>query len=448
MRKRTIIGNAMVLTMDSEFRFFENGAVVVEDDKIADVGNQDDIFKKYNQTDHKFINARGKLIMPGLINAHTHIPMTIFRGYADDLALHEWLYDYIFPVESKFATAENVRTGSELAVAEMIRCGTTTFNDMYYFADVIAEVCDKSGMRAFISEAVICFPAPNSPTPKNGLENGEFLMNKWNAHPRITLTAASHSPYSCSGEYIYLAKELADKFNVPFNIHLAETKKEFDDSIKEHGMTPVEYLDDLGVLGENTIAAHGVHLTEKDIETLSNRGVSVVHNPECNMKLASGVAPVSKLLQAGVKIALGTDGVASNNNMDLFEEMNTTAILHKLSEQNPTVMNAQTVVELCTIRGAEVLGVKDQIGSLQKGKKADVIIIDLEQPHALPVYNIYSLIVYSLQGRDVESVMINGEWVMQQRQLTHINEEKVFENTRRIARSIRAQHPGVQPPFE
>ena len=430
-----ILHNAMVLTMDSEYNFYEKGAVVIKGDRIVDVGESERITASYKAIEH--INASGKLIMPGLINTHTHVPMTIFRGYADDLPLHEWLYDYIFPVESEFVTLENVKLGTKLAIAEMLRSGTTTFNDMYYYIDAIAEVVDRTGMRAVLSESVIDFPAPNSPTPEDGLRTAEKLINKWNQHPRITISVSAHAPYSCSAELIKSAKVLADKYSVPFNIHVAETRREFDAALEEFGFTPVGYLDNLGVLSDNVIAAHGVHLTPEDIQILAERGVAVAHNPECNMKLASGVAPIPELLAAGVNIGLGTDGVASNNDLDLFDEMNTAAILHKLNSNDPTVLDARTVVEIATIGGARALGMQNEIGSLEPGKKADMIILDLMQPHAHPLYNIYSLLVYSIKGADVESTIIDGKFVMRDRKLLFMDEDGLYEKIENVARQIR-----------
>ncbi len=430
-----IITNAMILSMDSDFNFWEKGSIVIKGNTIEAIGIIEDVEKQYPHA--QIIDGTGKLVMPGLVNTHTHVPMTIFRGYADDLPLQEWLYDYIFPIESDFVNAENVRLGTKLAMAEMMRSGTTTFNDMYYFVDEIAGVVDATGMRAVLSESVIDFPAPNSPGPEDGLLTSETLIKKWSRHPRITISVSAHSPYSCSAQLIKDAKSLADKYKVPFNIHLAETRKEYDLSMAESGHTPAAYLNSLGVLSNNVIAAHGVHLTAEDIEILAQKGVSVAHNPECNMKLASGVAPIPQLMKAGVRIGLGTDGVASNNNLDLFEEMNTAAILHKLNSSDPTVLDARSVVEMATIGGARVLGMENEIGSLEPGKKADMILLNMMQPHAHPVYNIYSLLVYSMQGSDVETVIIDGNIVMQDKKFTHLDEDGLFAKIEEIAVKIR-----------
>ena len=433
-----IIHDAMILTMNPTYEVFVDGAIAIKNDRILEIGNTADILEKY--TANEIIEGTGKMIMPGLINTHTHVPMTIFRGYADDMHLHEWLYDYIFPVESEFVNSENVSLGTKLAMAEMLRNGTTTFNDMYYHIEDIAKVVDKVGIRAVLSESVIDFPAPNSPTPQDGLKTAEELINRWGSHTRITISVSAHALYSCSPELIQKAKALADKYNVPFNMHVAETRKEFDDIMKEFGLTPVGYLDKLGVLGDNVIAAHGVHLTPEDIKILAERSVSVAHNPECNMKLASGVAPVPELLKAGVKVGLGTDGVASNNDLDLFNEMNTAAILHKLNSNDPTVLDAQTVVEMATIGGARVLGMENEIGSLEPGKKADMILIDMLQPHAHPIYNIYSLLVYSMKAADVESVIVDGKFVMRDRKILNLDEKALFAKIENVALRIREKN--------
>ncbi len=430
-----IIKNAMVLSMDSQSNYWEDATIVIRGNTIESVGKMQDAEEKYPEA--RVIDGAGKLVMPGLVNTHTHVPMTIFRGYADDMPLHEWLYEYIFPIESEFINAENVTLGTRLAMAEMLRSGTTTFNDMYYFVDEIARVVDATGMRAVLSEGLIDFAAPGSPTPEEGLRISEELIRKWGSHPRITISVSAHAPYSCSAKLIQDGKALADKYQVPFNIHLAETRKEFDQSIARTGFTPAGYLESLGVLDKNLIAAHGVHLTPEDIDLLAARGVSVAHNPECNMKLASGVAPVPTLLKKGVKVGFGTDGVASNNNLDLFEEINTAAMLHKLISNDPTVLDAKTVVEMATIGGATVLGLDKEIGSLEPGKRADLIILDMKQPHAHPVYNIYSLLVYSMKGSDVETVVIDGRIVMENRKFTYLDEEGLYARAEEVAAQIR-----------
>jgi 5-methylthioadenosine/S-adenosylhomocysteine deaminase len=429
-----LIVNGLVVTMDGEYRIFENGAIAVKDGEIVALGKTADLKDKFSAT--QVLDATGKLVLPGLINTHTHSPMTIFRGYADDLHLKEWLYDHIFPIESEFVNPENVRTGTRLAIAEMLLSGTTTFNDMYYYVDEMARVVDQVGVRAVLTESLIDFSAPNSPSPEHCLKVSEDLIKKWERHPLITIGVSAHAPYTTSPEVIKKGKELADKYNLPFNIHVAETRGEYDLAQKEYGMTPVQFLESLGVLGPNVIAAHSVHLTPEDIEIYARRGVGVAHNPQCNMKLASGVAPVPAFLKAGVKVGIGTDGVASNNDLDLFDEVRSAAFIHKLNSKNPTVLDAQTALELVTIGGARVLGMENLIGSLETGKRADIIILDMDQPHAHPVYNIYSLIIYSLRGSDVETVMVDGRLMVYKRKLVTLDLDRLYDKVEALARQI------------
>lgn len=429
-----LIINGLVLTMDAEYRILEGGALAVRRGEIVEIGTTAELKDKYEAT--QVIDATGKLVMPGLINTHTHSPMTIFRGYADDLHLKEWLYDHIFPIEAEFVNPENVRTGTRLAIAEMLLSGTTTFNDMYYYVDEMAKVVDQVGVRAVLTESLIDFSVPNSPSPEHALAISEQMISKWNAHPLITIGISAHAPYTTSPEVIRKGKELADKYQLPFNIHIAETRGEFDLIQKEYGMTPVRFLDEAGVLGSNVIAAHSVHLTPEDIEIYAQRGVGVAHNPQCNMKLASGVAPVPEFLKAGVKVGIGTDGVASNNDLDLFDEVRSAAFIHKLNSNNPTVLDAQTALELATIGGARVLGMEHLIGSLETGKRADIIILDLDQPHAHPFYNIYSMIVYSIRGSDVETVLVDGKLMVHNRKLVTLDLDRLYDKVDQLAKRI------------
>ncbi len=430
----SLIVNALVVTMDKEFRVLQNGGIAIKDGAIVAIATSHEIVRKYSAPE--VIDGKKKLVMPGLINTHTHSPMTIFRGYADDLPLKEWLYDHIFPVETEYVSAANVRTGTRLAIAEMLLSGTTTFNDMYYYVDEMARVVDQVGMRAVLTESLIDFMVPNSPSPKYGLQQSEALIKKWSYHSLITIGISAHAPYTTSPWVINEAQQMAAGYKVPFNIHVAETKKEFDYIRKEHKMTPVKYLDSIGALGSNVIAAHGVHVTAGDIAVLAKKGVGVAHNPQCNMKLASGVAPIPEFLKAGVKVGIGTDGVASNNDLDLFEEMRSAAFIHKLNSNEPTVMDARTTLEMGTMGGARVLGMQDQIGSLETGKRADIIILDLDKPHAHPVYNIYSLIIYSLHGSDVDTVIVDGKVLVKNRKLVTLDLGRLFEKVERLAKGI------------
>ncbi len=407
------IFNAKILTMDKDFSIINNGTILIKNGKIDKIVKSD--LDLENFLVEKKIDATGKLIMPGLINVHTHSAMTIFRGFADDIALQEWLHKYIFPNEAKFIDKENVRLGTTLAVAEMLLSGTTTYNDMYFFVNEAAEVTQKMGMRALLSEGIIDYPTPCSANPELGIKNTEELLQQWQNNQLIKIAISAHSPYSCSSDLLKKVKKFSDKNNIKLHIHLAETRWEFDEIMRLYSQTPTEYLHHLGILDENMIAAHSVHLTDSDIDLFAKYKVGVAHNPECNMKLASGVAPIPKLLSRGVKVGIGTDGVASNNNLDLFQDVRSAAFLHKLSNSNPLVTNAKEMVYMATMGGASVLGFEKEIGSIEVGKNADLIIIDLMKPHLIPIYDIYSQIVFSMTGNDVETSIINGKIVMENR---------------------------------
>jgi 5-methylthioadenosine/S-adenosylhomocysteine deaminase len=430
-----LIINGTVITMDSNRTILESGTIVINDGAIVAVGASESLKSKFKAKET--INVNGKIVMPGLINTHTHAAMVIFRGFADDLPTLEWLENYIWPAEAKYINAEVVRLGTLLAIAEMIRSGTTTFNDMYFFEDEVAKAAKEAGIRAVIGETLLDFPTPNKKTPQLGLKYTEMLIRKWRDDPLITVAVAPHAPYTCSPEVLIAAKNLSDKYNVPFHIHLSETKNEVNGIKKKYGLTPVEYLDNLGILGDNVIAAHCVHLTEKDIQLIVRRKVGVAHNPESNMKLASGVAPIPDLLSAGANIGLGTDGAASNNDLNMFEEMDTAAKLHKLFCHDPTVIDARTVVEMATIGGARILGLDEQIGSIEIGKRADVIIINTNNPHLVPLYDPYSQIAYTIDGADVETVIIEGKIVMRNHEILTISKEKIIQDVRVLSARIK-----------
>lgn len=426
--------NATILTVDAESRIHYNSSLIIQKDRIIDICDSASVKEKYHAA--KVIDASGKLVMPGLINAHTHASMTIFRGIADDMPLKEWLYEKVFPLEAAYINPETVEIGASLAIAEMISSGTTTFCDMYFFEDNIANIASNAGMRAVLSEGVIDFPTPNSKTPIEGLDYTKMLLDKWKGHPLINIGVAAHSTYSCSPDLLKRTKQLADKYNVKLNIHLAETMWEVETIRKTFGSSPTQFIEKLGLLDSNLIADHCVHLTNDDIRLLIDNKVGVAHNPQCNMKLASGVAPVCQLIKGNVNVGLGTDGVASNNNLNMFDEMNTMALLHKVSNNNSTVMDNKTVVNIATNGSAKVLGLFKDIGSIEIGKKADVIIIDMDKPHLIPVYNYYSHIVFSMNGSEVDTVIINGKLVMENRKLLTIDIEKVKKDARELSKII------------
>ena len=430
-----LIFNGTILPLSSGPESIPSGGLAILEDKVVALGPEREIRMAFDAL--KEIDAREGLIMPGLINAHTHAAMTCYRGMADDLPLMEWLNNYIFPAEAK-ADGELVFESTLLACAEMIRSGTTTFFDMYLFEDQVAEAAKKAGMRALVGEVLYDFPSPNYGPPEKGIEYTENLISKWKNDPLISIAVEPHALYTCSPDLLRKCLKIADAYSVPLKIHLSETKKEVEQIINKYGKTPVNHLESLGLLSAHLIACHCVWLDEQEMDLLAKRGVKVVHNPESNMKLASGVAPVPELLSRGVCVALGTDGCASNNNLDMFQEMDTAAKLHKVHRLDPTTMPAKTVLRMATMAGAQVSGRENEIGSLGVGKKADIIILDLNQPHLLPLYNIPSQLVYSASCADVHTVIINGKVVMENRTILTFDEEEILQKAREWKKRIMA----------
>ncbi len=430
-----IISGGTLLTMAGSGPPVRDGCIAVEGDTIAAVGARDEVEHAYSA--RQKIEAEGCVIMPGLVNGHTHSAMTCFRGMADDLRLEDWLNNYIFPAEAKNVSRELVFWGTLLACAEMIRSGTTTFCDMYIFADEVARASQSAGMRCLVGEVLFDFPSPNCKTPREGLEYSGTLVEKWRGDPLIDIIIEPHSLYTCSPDLISSAGELAGKTGSRFGIHYLETASERKVLFQKFPEGPTVYLKEHGLLNSRFIGFHGVHMDDRDIGLFAGCKAGLIHNPESNMKLASGVAPVPDMLSAGMKVGIGTDGCASNNNLDLFQEMDMTAKLHKAHRLDPTVMDARTVTRLATCTGAEALGIDDRIGTLSPGKKADIAILDFNKPHLIPLYNEYSHLVYAAKGSDVETVLINGKVVMQNRRLLTIDENEVMERVRRIALKIR-----------
>jgi 5-methylthioadenosine/S-adenosylhomocysteine deaminase len=432
-----LISDGTVVTMDGAHTIYVDGSIVVKGDTIIAVGPRGDIETKYVAA--QTIDAKGKLVLPGFINGHTHVPMTLFRGLHDDVTLNDWLYKYIFPAEAKNVNEEFVRWGTRLAAAEQIRGGVTTFADMYYFEDDVAEETKAAGMRGVLGETFIDFPAPDNKSNAEMLAYTERFLKKWQGDPLIHAAVAPHSMYTCSQKTLQDASALARKYHAPILIHVAEMKKERDDSEKQHGMSPVHYLDKVGVLGPDVVAAHCIFVDESDWKTLAQRQVGCVHNPSSNMMLASGVSPVAEMRSAGVAVGLGTDGPAgSNNDLDLMEEMDLTAKLAKITHMDPLAMNARAVVQMATIDGAKALHLEKEIGSLEAGKKADLILIGLDEPNAVPVFDIYAQLAYALKGSDVESVVIGGKVVMRDRHLLTVNEEEALAKAREYRKTIAA----------
>jgi len=426
-----VIRNGAILTMDGKNSVIENGQVCITGDTIGRVGPCGNEASEAKTT----IDAGGGLILPGLINGHTHAAMSLFRGLADDLPLMQWLNGYIFPAEKRI-DAGFVFTGTLLACAEMILSGTTTFCDMYLFEDQVAEAAASAGIRCLAGEVLYDFPSPNYGDLKNGFAYTESLIRKWQDHPLISIAVEPHSLFTCSPDLLIRANEIALSHHCPLITHVAETLSEIREIKTRYGRTPVSHLDSLGILGPHLIADHAVHLNPGDMDLMAEHGVRVIHNPESNMKLASGIAPVPDLLARGVTIGIGTDGCASNNNLDLFTEMDMAAKLHKARAMDPTVMDAVTVLRMATIEGARALGLEG-VGSIETGKKADLIIVDTDKPHLTPMYNPFSHLVYAARGNDVRHAVINGQPVMTDRKLLTLDLDDVLNQARDRSMSVR-----------
>ena len=431
-----------IVTMDGSRRVIDEGGIAVSGGRIMAIGPRAEIEKAY--TSRQRVNATGKLIVPGLINGHTHIPMVLFRGLADDLDLQDWLTKYIFPAEAKNVSEDFVRAGTRLGLAEMIRGGTTTYCDMYYFEDAIADETAKAGVRGVLGETVIDFPVADNKTNAEAMAYVEKFVSHWQGNDLIIPAIAPHAPYTVSEEHLKAMRAFSDRTGAPIVTHISETKKEVEDSIKAKGASPVDYLERIGFLNERVIAAHMVWPQPGETEILKRRRVGVVHNPQSNMKLASGVAPVPRMLDEGILLGLGTDGAASNNDLNMWEEMDTAAKLHKVFSGDPKVISAQQAFELATIRGAAALHLEKEIGSLEKGKRADIVILERDALNQIPLYNVYSDLVYATKASDVETVIINGRLVMRNRRLLTLNETAI-KNGARIFRDRIITSLGGQP---
>ena len=429
-----LIHNATVLTLNDADDVFDSGVVAIRDDEIIWVGPEN------SWPDHLIpsekLDMAGGLIMPGLVNAHTHAAMTCFRGLADDLPLSVWLNEHIFPAERKIS-AELVYQGTLLACAEMILSGTTTFCDMYLFEDQVARAAHEAGMRALVGEVLYDFPSPHYGLPEQGLAFTKNLIRAWEKDPLVSAAVEPHGVYTCSPDLLRACNEIAEEYQVPMIIHLSESNDEVDLVMERYGTSPVMHLEKLGLLTPHLIADHCVVLNDEEMDLLAERGVRVVHNPESNMKLASGVAPTVELLARGVTVGLGTDGCASNNNLDMLAEMDTAAKLHKVHRLDPTVMKAKTVVRMAVRGSSSVLGLEAQVGCLEPGKKADIIGLDLDRPHLTPLYNIYSHLVYAVSAADVTLSIINGRMLMRNRELLTLDVERIMADVRAIAKRIK-----------
>jgi 5-methylthioadenosine/S-adenosylhomocysteine deaminase len=437
MEADIVIKNGMILTMDEKLTLYEKADLAIKDSKIVDISPQTKYLGK------KMIDGEGKLMMPGLINCHTHAAMVMMRGLADDMPLDVWWQKFIFPIEKKLLDPEFIRIGVGLAAIEMIKSGTTCFSDMYFFQAAAAEVCKQVGIRCLLGEAILDVPTPDAPDADATNKLTEELYEKWGRDELIHLSVAPHAPYSCGEDNLRKAKALAGKLGLPLHIHVAETAGEVAEFRQKHGLSPVEFLEKIGFLSEKVKAVHCVHLSHEDMKILKRYDVKVAHCQESNMKLASGTAPIVELMDEGVTVGLGTDGAASNNNLDMFDEMDSVAKYHKAVRSDPTVMDAKTVVKMATRDGAKVMLREKEIGSLEVGKTADIILIDLDRPHLTPLYNVYSHLVYSAGGSEVDSAIINGKLIMENREILTIDEDEIIDRANHLAKKIKAEVENV-----
>ena len=430
-----IVANGIVVTMDGERRVLTPGSIAIDGRDIVAVDTPTAIAARYRAAET--IDAAGQVVIPGLVNTHTHAAMVMFRGLADDLALMDWLQRYIFPAEGKTVNPEFVRAGTRLAVAEMIQSGTTTYADMYYFEEAVAQVTKAAGMRGVLGQTVIEFPVTDAKTPQEALRRADAFIAAYKHDDLIVPAVAPHAAYTLDQATLLACRELSRRHGVPTLIHLAETEDEVRMIRERYNRTPVEFLDSFGFLGPGVLAAHGVWVTDADLDILARRGVSVSHNPESNMKLASGVAPVTKYLAAGVALGLGTDGAASNNDLDMFEAMRQAAFLHKLTERDPRAVSAQVALEMATIGGARALGLQALIGSIEPNKRADVVVVSMTSARQTPMYDPVSHLVYTTTGEHVRTSVINGRVVMRDRKLLTLDEAAVLADARRLAERVR-----------
>ena len=439
-----IVSGRYVVTMDAQRRLIPNGAIAVRGDRIVGAGTKAEIDRAWQPK--RRIDKPGSAIIPGLINTHTHAAMSLFRGIADDLKLDDWLNKFIFPAEAKNVNAEFVRWGTRLGVLEMLLSGTTTYTDMYYFEDVVAEATKEAGMRGVLGETIIGFPAPDAKTPAESLRFTEGYLQRFRNDPLIVAAVAPHALYTNSDETLKAARALANRFNAPLIIHLSETRKENDDTQAKRRLSPTRVLDSLGIFNGRTVAAHGIWLDDADMDILKARKVGVAHNPSSNMMLASGTAPVPALLRRGIAVGLGTDGPAgSNNDFDLLEELDLAAKLQKLVRNDPQALTAKQAFEMATLGGARVLGLEREIGSLETGKRADLAVIDLDTPRATPLYDVYSQLVYAVKGSDVTDVVVNGRDIVRDRKCLTLDAAVVMAKAREYSVKI-AQSVGKNVP--
>src|SRR5664279_2238333 len=433
----TLVTAGWVLTMDGTDRVFSPGAVAITGGRIVAVGTSSELLSLYSPKQK--ISRPRSVVLPGLVNTHTHAAMSLFRGIADDLPLMEWLTKFIFPAEAKNVSPAFVKAGTTLACLEMIRGGTTTFADMYYFESDVAEAVNACGLRAVLGETWLDFPVPDHKDLAESIAVTRAFLEKWKAHPRVTAAVAPHAPYTNSKESLVAARDLALEFKAPLLIHLSETKDEQKQIADKYGMTPAKWLDSIGFLGPNVLAAHGVWLDADDMKLFADRHVGLAHNPESNMKLASGIAPVVAERKAGIAVGLGTDGVAgSNNDLDMWEAMDFAGKLAKVSTMDPTVLPAKDLLRMATIEGARAMKLDDRIGSLEPGKRADLVAVDLVRAGTQPVWDLFSTLVYTVKESDVSLTMVEGRVLWDGKRVTSLDEAKVIQDAREWREKIAA----------
>jgi 5-methylthioadenosine/S-adenosylhomocysteine deaminase len=436
-----ILSGATVVTANEAWDVFNPGAVVIQDDVLLAIGPADEIAKTY--TAAETVNCRGKAIIPGLVNAHTHAPMTLLRGLADDLRLDVWLMGYMMPVEREFVSPEFCRLGTQLACVEMIRSGVTCFADMYYYEDSVARATAEAGLRAICGQTVLKFPAPDAGNYEEGLATVRQFIQSWQEHPLIVPAVAPHAPYSSTADIVHACADLATEYDVPLQIHLAETQAEVESIHRKYGTRVIPWVERQSLFKAKVLATHCVHVVEDEIRTLQHYQAGVAHCPTSNLKLASGVAPIAKMLELGVNVGIGTDGAASNNDLDMFEETRLAALLAKGIGGDPAAVPARQAFGMATIFGARALHLGQLTGSLEPGKRADLALVDLEPVHNAPTFRhdpnaIYARLVYAAKATDVTDVMVNGKWLMRDRRLLTLDEADLKEQAREIARQIDA----------
>jgi 5-methylthioadenosine/S-adenosylhomocysteine deaminase len=434
-----LLTNAIVLSMDEDLNQFEPGAVAISGDSILAIGQEREIVNSVEA--QETIDCEGKVVMPGLINAHTHVPMTLLRGLADDLRLDVWLMGYMMPVEREFVSPDFVRLGTLIACVEMIRNGVTCFADMYYFEEQVARATSEAGLRAVCSQTVLKFQTPDAQSYEESLAAARDFIQRWKDHPLIVPSVAPHSPYTCTEDILRASAELAVEYDVPLHTHLAETELEAENSRNDHGMPIIPYVKKNNLFDAKVLAAHCVHIDEGEIHTLHHHNAGVAHCPSSNLKLASGAAPVSKMLELGLNVGIGTDGPASNNDLDMFEEIRLAALLAKGITGDPTTLPAYTAITMATRMGAKAIHMEDMIGTLEPGKRADLIIVDISPLHNSPRFhrdevNIYSQLTYATKSTDVKSVMVNGQWLMRDRELMTLDQADLIVQANDYAHRI------------